>query len=108
MDKEALVYVDLQGKPQKLDESGLPIQVAMWFFMPEINEWRLLFASPEVLEKGSGVATSHWCVAYERRTCPVAPGTSSASIFRHFFANPEAAPGSALQNTSSLAAQVGL
>ena len=40
---------------QKLDESGLPIQVGMWFFMPEINEWRLLYASPEVLERGSRV-----------------------------------------------------
>ena len=26
----------------------------MWFFMPEINEWRLLFASPEVLVEGRG------------------------------------------------------
>jgi hypothetical protein len=38
---------------QKLDESGLPIPVAMWFFMPDINEWRLLFASPEVSKTGS-------------------------------------------------------
>ena len=48
---------------QQLDESGLPIQVAMWFFMPEINEWRLLFASPEVLERGSRVVdfdTLNW------------------------------------------------
>ena len=38
---------------QKLDELGLPIPVAMWFFMPDINEWRLLFASPEVATTGS-------------------------------------------------------
>jgi len=38
---------------QKLDESGLPIPVAMWFFMPDINEWRLFFASPEVSRTGS-------------------------------------------------------
>ena len=38
---------------QKLDESGLAIPVAMWFFMPDINEWRLLFASPEVSKTGS-------------------------------------------------------
>lgn len=36
----------------KLDEMGLPIAVAMWFFKPEINEWRLLFASTEVSEAG--------------------------------------------------------
>lgn len=37
---------------RKLDESGLPIQAAFWMFMPEINEWRLLIASPEVSAKG--------------------------------------------------------
>jgi hypothetical protein len=38
---------------EKLDELGLPVPVAMWFFMPEINEWRLLFASPKVSTDGS-------------------------------------------------------
>lgn len=37
---------------QKLDELGLPVTAAVWFFMSEINEWRLLFASPEVSAKG--------------------------------------------------------
>lgn len=37
---------------QKLDELGLPVTVAVWFFMPEINEWRLLFASPSVAAEG--------------------------------------------------------
>jgi hypothetical protein len=37
---------------RKLDEMGLPIEAALWFFMPEINEWRLLFASSDVITKG--------------------------------------------------------
>ncbi len=36
----------------KLDEMGLPIAAALWFFAPDINEWRLLFASTEVSTKG--------------------------------------------------------
>jgi hypothetical protein len=32
----------------KLDQIGVPVVAALWFFVPEINEWRLLFASPEV------------------------------------------------------------
>ena len=38
---------------EKLDELGLPISVAMWFFTPDINEWRLMFASPTVSTKGA-------------------------------------------------------
>lgn len=37
---------------KKLDESGLPVTTALWLFVPELNEWRLLFASPEVGTKG--------------------------------------------------------
>jgi len=37
---------------RKLDELGLPLTAAYWYFMPETNEWRLLFASPEVSAKG--------------------------------------------------------
>jgi len=36
----------------KLDESGTPIIAALWLFMPEVNEWRLLFASPDVSAQG--------------------------------------------------------
>ena len=36
----------------KLGEMGLPIAGAMWYFLPDINEWRLLFASPEVSTVG--------------------------------------------------------
>ena len=31
---------------QKLLDRGFPISVAMWFFLPESNRWRLLFATP--------------------------------------------------------------
>jgi len=37
---------------EKLDNTGLPVVAAMWFFEPEINEWRLFFASPEVSALG--------------------------------------------------------
>jgi hypothetical protein len=40
---------------QKLDDLGVQIPVAMWFFEPEINEWRLLFASPQVSAEGPQV-----------------------------------------------------
>lgn len=36
----------------KLDELGVPVTSALWLFVSDINEWRLLFASPEVSEKG--------------------------------------------------------
>ena len=37
---------------RKLDEIGFPITAAFWLFEPEVNEWRLHFASPEVASKG--------------------------------------------------------
>lgn len=37
---------------QKLDELGMQIPVAMWFFLTDINEWRLLFASPQLSSEG--------------------------------------------------------
>ncbi len=36
----------------KLVAMGLPIAAAMWFFRPDINEWRLLFASSDVSTAG--------------------------------------------------------
>ena len=36
----------------KLDEMGLPVAAALWFFRVEDNEWRLLFASSEVSTVG--------------------------------------------------------
>jgi len=37
---------------RKLDEIGLPLTAALWTFDPEKNDWRLLFASPEVTTQG--------------------------------------------------------
>ena len=37
---------------RKLDDIGLPSSVALWLFDVEVNEWRLLFASPEVSTRG--------------------------------------------------------
>lgn len=31
---------------QKLDEMGMPISIAMWFFDSEGNDWRLLLTTP--------------------------------------------------------------
>jgi len=36
----------------KLDDAGLLTNAALWLFVPEINEWRLLFASPDVSAQG--------------------------------------------------------
>jgi hypothetical protein len=36
----------------KLDEIGLPLSAAYWMFVADLNEWRLLFASPDVGAKG--------------------------------------------------------
>lgn len=36
----------------KLDEMGVPVIAAFWLFDPELNEWRLLFASPDVSSRG--------------------------------------------------------
>ena len=37
---------------QKLDEQGVEVSLALWFFMTDVNEWRLLFASPAVSTNG--------------------------------------------------------
>ncbi len=49
--KEQLTEAMIEGGSlltEKLDEMGLPVAAAMWLFVSEINEWRLLFASPEL------------------------------------------------------------
>ena len=33
---------------KQLDENGVPIRVALWLFMPDINEWRLRLESPDI------------------------------------------------------------
>lgn len=40
---------------RKLDEIGLPVTAAFWCFMPELNAWRLMIASPDVGTKGPRV-----------------------------------------------------
>ena len=37
---------------RKLDEMGVATTAALWFFEPELNEWRLIFASSEVASRG--------------------------------------------------------
>ena len=36
----------------KLVARGLPLSAALWIYVPEINDWRLLFASKKVEEEG--------------------------------------------------------
>ena len=53
--KEQLTQEMIEAGAQltaKLEEMGLPVAVAMWFFLPDINEWRLLFASPVLSTAG--------------------------------------------------------
>ena len=55
MVKEQLTEEMIEAGAQltaKLDEMRLPIAAAMWLFSPDINEWRLLFASPELSTAG--------------------------------------------------------
>jgi hypothetical protein len=37
---------------RRLDEAGLMVSAALWFFEPDSNYWRLIIASPDVLTKG--------------------------------------------------------
>ena len=37
---------------RKLDASGWPVAVAMWFYFSEEERWKLVFASPGVAEEG--------------------------------------------------------
>lgn len=37
---------------EKLDEMGVPITAAFWLFDSEVNEWRLVFVSPDAATKG--------------------------------------------------------
>lgn len=39
----------------KLDELGPPVAAAFWLLMPDLNEWRLIFASQDVSTKGPRV-----------------------------------------------------
>jgi len=50
MDKKTLINIDIEeGKKvlESLDDSNLKISSAFWFFIEDLEEWRLFFASPE-------------------------------------------------------------
>src|SRR5436309_3542351 len=36
----------------RLDEAGMVVSGALWFYEPDSNDWRLLIVSPEVRTKG--------------------------------------------------------
>jgi hypothetical protein len=55
MDKTTLVkeYIE-EGKRiiESLDKKSLDINAAMWFYLEDLDEWRLFIASPAVDDKG--------------------------------------------------------
>ncbi|MEJ0055204.1 MAG: hypothetical protein WDN75_05835 [Bacteroidota bacterium] len=56
MDKTTLVDKDIkEGKEivETLDKVGLFFPIAMWFFMPNKNEWRLFFGKEDINYVGS-------------------------------------------------------
>ena len=51
MDKPTLVDADMKAGEallKKLDKIKFNVKAALWFYMPDSEEWRLLFASPLV------------------------------------------------------------
>ena len=44
---------------RKLDELKWPVIASLWFYFPEENQWRLIFASPEVKKEGPKKAYKH-------------------------------------------------
>jgi hypothetical protein len=57
--KEALTEEMIRAGAElvrKLDQLHWPVMAAMWFYFPEVNQWRLLLGSPEVRTKGPKVA----------------------------------------------------
>ena len=55
MDKKTLVDVNIiDGKLilERLDASKIDVKSAFWFFMSNINEWRLMLATPIVDKQG--------------------------------------------------------
>jgi len=37
---------------RRLDDAGLAVSAALWFYDPESNDWRLIIASPDVHTRG--------------------------------------------------------
>ena len=55
MVKPTLVDADMKAGEallSKLDEIKFDVRAAFWFYMPDSEEWRLIFASPAVDKKG--------------------------------------------------------
>lgn len=55
MDKTVLVEKQIEeGKRliEELDKTKFTVQAALWFYMADSDEWRLLIASPYVEKKG--------------------------------------------------------
>jgi hypothetical protein len=55
MDKPTLVDADMKAGEallKKLDKIKFDVKAAFWFYMPDSEEWRLIFASPAVDKKG--------------------------------------------------------
>ena len=55
IDRTVLVGLDIEGGKrllEALDENGLDIRAAFWYYFPEPEEWRLVFATPMVDKEG--------------------------------------------------------
>jgi hypothetical protein len=55
MDKATLVDADMKAGEvllNKLDETKFDVRAALWFYMPDSEEWRLILASPTVDAEG--------------------------------------------------------
>ena len=55
MDKPTLVDADMKAGEallNKLDETKFDVKAALWFYMPDSEEWRLILASPTVDAEG--------------------------------------------------------
>jgi len=56
MDKATLVGIDIEGGTRllrALDEADFDIHAALWIYLPDPEEWRLMIASPLVDQEGS-------------------------------------------------------
>jgi hypothetical protein len=61
MDKTALVEKDIQegkGLIEALDKADFQVEAAIWFYLTDSGEWRLLIASPFVEKNGPKKAYS--------------------------------------------------
>jgi hypothetical protein len=55
MDKTALVEIDMEGGERllrALDEMGLDVHAALWFYLSDPDEWRFIVSLPLVDQEG--------------------------------------------------------